>query len=134
MEQPAGLEKTTPPRTFVERRQRKVDPLSRALRYIALLIYPLLIINFFIFMGVASEDQKMVETVKQVGQVSAQRVSSWVHLNAFLPIMIAGLLIGIVGIVIDSRRSRRRSDYSRKNQLGFIILSVIGLVLYLIFR
>ena len=117
----------------MDRRQRKPDVWARVLRYLALLIYPVLIINLFIFAAIASEEQK-AGMAQQKGWIAAQDVSSWVSLNAFLPIMLAGALIGIVGLFLSRKRARRRYDYKFQNQLILIVLSVVGLVAYLSIR
>ena len=138
----------------VERRQRKPDVWSRVLRGFTLLIYPVLIINLFIFATVANEAQKQ-QVVNQASQMrpvaeppamqdyhrrqdsaaarlAMQNLSGWVNLYAFLPVMIAGLLVGAVGLVLSRKRARRRYDYKFQNQLILIILSVVGLVIYLV--
>jgi hypothetical protein len=149
MDSTAGLDKTTQPLPFVERRQRKPDLWSRALRGITLLVYPVLIINLFIFAMVAGEAQKQQVVNENIQQNSAlapalamqnsaatqlamQNLSGWVNLHAFLPVMIGGLLISFVGLFLSRKRARRRYDYKFQNQLILIILSVFGLVAYLV--
>lgn len=134
----------------VDRRQRRQDPWRKVLNWLAYVVYPLLIFNVFLFMAVASEDQKgamaarmeekrVESSTVQIpqtasGHTAAQGVSEWVHLNAFLPVMVAGVGIGIIGIVLDRKRSRRRSDYSLMTPLVLVILSVAGLFVYFIVR
>lgn len=112
-----------------DRRQRKPDIWSRVLRYVALFVYPILILNLFIFAAIASEEQK-AGMAQQKGWIAAQDVSSWVSLNAFLPIMVAGALIGIAGLILSRKRARRRYDYKFQNQLILVMLSVGGLFVY----
>jgi hypothetical protein len=133
MNQQAEPINETKPRTFTERRHRKPDVWSRVLRYTALLVYPLLAINLFTFMGVASEDQK-VTAVQEMGETSVQQISSWVHFNAFLPVMLIGIVIAVMGLILDQRRSRRRTDYSRKNQMWLLVVSLAGLIVYFLIR
>ena len=141
---------TPAPRQFSERRQRKPDPWRRTLNYLTYLIYPLLLINVLVFMGLAGESQKTAAATRmeqaaadsesqtvQIPQKSAaaesttpQRVSGWVHMNAFLPLMVVGLGIGGVGIVLDRKRARRRSDYSLMTPLFLIVLSALGMVIF----
>jgi hypothetical protein len=124
----------------VDRRQRKQDPWRKVLNWLAYVVYPLLIINVFIFMAVAGEDQKgavaakMEQTAEQMGHTVTQGVSSWVHLNAFLPIMILGVGIGAIGIVLDRKRARRRSDYSLMTPMVLTVLSVVGMLIYFFAR
>ena len=115
----------------VERRQRKPDVWSRVLRYVTLLVYPILIVNLLIFLSVAGEEQKQA-IAGQMGATSIQRVSGWVSLHAFLPIMLAGLGVGLVGLFLSRKRARRRYDYKFQNQLILILLSVVGLFIYLV--
>jgi hypothetical protein len=117
----------------MDRRQRKPDVWSRVLRYVTLFVYPILIINLFIFAAIASEEQK-AGMAQQKGWIAAQDVSNWVSLNAFLPIMLAGALIGMVGLFLSRKRARRRYDYKFQNQLILIVLSAAGLVAYLLVR
>ncbi len=140
-----------PPREQ-ERRRRRPDPWRILLNYLAYLVYPLLIINVLIFVGVASEDQK-ASAATQIGKAAgieaptppeenaeegraspAQSVGKWVQLYAFMPVMLAGIAIGIVGIVIDRKRSRRRSDSSLMTPLVLTVVSVVGLLIYFIVR
>ena len=138
----------------IDRRRRKRDPLRILLSALAFVVYPLLLANIFIFMAVAGEDRKaavaseMSQTAEQTDAIAAQikqtapaaapataqSVSSWVHLHAFLPIMVAGLGIGGAGIVLDRKRARRRSDSSLVTPLVLTMMSVIGLFIYFIVR
>ena len=137
-----------------DRRQRKPDPWRKVLTALAYVVYPLLLINVLIFMSVASEDQKAsmsskigqkamatepaVVQIKQTATVApestAQKVSGGVYLYAFMPLMITGVVIGLVGIVIDRKRARRRSDSSLLTPLVLIVLSVVGLFIYFVVR
>ncbi len=135
----------------VDRRRRKQDPWRKVLNLLAYVVYPLLIINVFIFMAVAGEDQKGAQAMKMEQTVGAaveegvyipqkpvagstQNVSSWVHLHAFLPIMVVGIGIGVLGIVLDRKRARRRTDSSLMTPLVLVVLSVTGLLIYFVVR
>lgn len=136
----------------MDRRQRKQDPWRTVLNWLAYVVYPLLLINLFIFMAVASEDQKAHMATQMEGKrvesptvqirqepvrtatTSTQRISGWVQLNAFLPIMAAGVLIGGVGIVIDRKRARRRTDFSLMTPLVLAVVSVVGLLIFFVVR
>ena len=146
------MNRAKPPREF-ERRRRRQDSWRIVLNYLAYLVYPLLLINVLIFVGVASEDQKASAATK-IGQAAgfdpavapeeagiggespsaAQSVSGWVQVYAFMPIMLAGIVMGVAGIVIDRKRARRRSDSSLMTPLVLTILSVVGLLIYFIAR
>ncbi len=116
----------------VERRKRKPDVWSRVLRYLALLVYPVVILNLFIFMSVSGEQQKALMMGK-IGPSAAEQVSTWVKIYAFLPIMAGGLVIGVTGLFLSRKRTRRRYDYKFQNQLILVVLSVVGLFIYLFF-
>jgi uncharacterized membrane protein HdeD (DUF308 family) len=130
-----------------DRRQRKPDVWSRVMRGVALLVYPVLIVNLFIFATVAGEAQKrqvvneasrkdwapvpLSTQNTQMARLAMQNLCGWVNLYAFLPVMTVGLLIGIGGIILSRKRARRRYDYKFQNQLILVVLSVVGLVVYL---
>ena len=147
MSEPATENRSGPYPGGSNRRQRRPDPWRRALNYTAYVVYPLLIVNFFLFMAVASEDQKstmagrMARSASLEGTAEAQpeetatqRVSGWVQLYAFLPIMIVGVGIGAAGIVLDRKRARRRSDSSLMTPLVLIMMSVLGMFIYFLVR
>ncbi|MGD9781024.1 MAG: hypothetical protein AB7V14_02595 [Kiritimatiellia bacterium] len=116
-----------------DRRQRKPDVWAQVFRWVTLLVYPLLVVFFFIFFGVASADHNQELAVK-IGGEAVQRGGSNVDLYTVLPLLGAGALIGVVGIVLGRKRARRRSDYNYKTQLMLVILSVVGLVLFFLLR
>ncbi len=114
-----------------ERRGGRDDFMVRVLRVAGLLTYPLLFINVVIFYMVTGMDRGAeLEFVPS----TMERISSWVYLNTFMPVMATGLIIGIVGIILSTRRSRRSSDLNFKYPMLFTILSVIGLLVYFWFR
>ena len=115
----------------MDRRKRKPDAWLRVLRYVTVLVYPILIINFLIFLALTGEEQKQA-IAGQMGSASVQRVSAWVNLHAFLPIMLAGLAVSAAGLFLSRKRARRRYDYKFQNQLILIVLSVCGLFIYLL--
>jgi hypothetical protein len=130
METPAGQNPPAPQNPGEDRRHRKEDGWSRALRLIALATYPLLILNLFILVGVASRDRTAIVVSQYPGQPSPQLTSSEVYLHAYLPIMAVGMLVGVVGILLDRIRTRRRRDRKYKSQLLCILLSVVGVALF----
>ena len=138
----------------IDRRRRKQDPLRIVLSCLAYVVYPLLLINGFIFMAIAGEEQKSSVATEisqrgaQIGGVTApiqpaaadsaqtatHKVGRWVQVYAFLPIMAAGVVLGGAGIVLDRMRARRRSDSSLMTPLVLTLLSVVGLFVYFIVR
>lgn len=153
MSQPVVERRSGRPPDGVDRRQRKQDPWRKALNWLAFVVYPLLILNVFIFMGIAGEYQKnaaasqyqarMEQTEEGVAYIpqqspadttATQAVSGWVHLHAFLPIMGVGIVIGGAGIVLDRKRARRRSDASLLTPLVLTMVSVLGILIYFMVR
>ena len=51
-----------------------------------------------------------------------------------LPLLLAGVLIGVVGLVLSRKRARRRFDYNYQTQLLLVILSVGGLAVFFFLR
>ena len=131
MNEPVAAAKPTAGYTpGMDRRKRKPDVWSRVLRYLALLVYPIVIFNLFVFMTVAGEQQK-ASMMDKMGLTATERVSSWVQVYAFTPIMVGGLLIGLTGLFLSRKRTRRRYDYKFQNQLLLVVMSAIGLFIYL---
>lgn len=116
-----------------DRRKRKPDIWSRVLRYVALLVYPILIINFFFFAAIASEEQK-AGMARQKGWVAAQDVGTWLSSTAFIPVMVAGAVISLAGLFLSRKRARRRYDYKFQNQLILVVLSAAGLLIYFLLK
>lgn len=129
MSERVGNERPAPRAPGMDRRRRKPDVWSRVLRFVALLVYPVLIMNLCIFLSVAGEKQQQ-EVVGKMGSVTVQSVSRWVNLHAFLPVMAAGLAVGGGGLILSRKRARRRNDYKFQNQMILTVLSVGGLFIY----
>mgnify|MGYP003591127724 CR=1 FL=1 len=134
MEQPAGQPQQVPYRPGMpDRRNRKPDAWARIFRWVTLLVYPLLVVFFFIFFGEASKDYNQTQAMK-VGAPAPAVHGGNVDLYTVLPLLSAGALIGVIGIVLSRKRARRRSDYNYKTQLILVILSVVGLVAFFLLR
>jgi hypothetical protein len=118
------------PRPGEDRRHVKEDVWSRALRYLAMATYPLLILNLLGFLSVASQDRNLHVAAAFPGQPPPQLTSSEVYLQAYLPLMAAGMLVGIVGILLNRIRTRRRRDRKYASQLLCILMSAIGVALF----
>lgn len=90
----------------------------------------LLIINVLIFLGIASADYSRDVAGQIKGWVAAPTGGPAVYLRPFLPVMAVGFAVGVAGILIHCKRTRRRRDRSYKGQLACILVSVLGLFLY----
>ena len=117
-----------------DRRQRKPDIWARIFRYVILLVYPVLVVFLFIFLGVASVDRDRSLSKEMFGPDAWAQVNSQVDLYTLLPLLTAGLLIGVVGLILSHKRGRRRTDYHYQSQLILVILSVGGLAVFFLLR
>lgn len=117
-----------------DRRKRKPDLWALVFRWVTLLVYPLLIVFFFIFFGVASADHNQELAVKIGGGAVQPSSASNMRLYTLLPLLVAGALIGATGLVLSRLRARRRSDYNYQTQLILVILSVGGLIVFFLLR
>ena len=129
MDAPAGQAQQVPYRPGMpDRRTRKPDAWAVAFRWLSLLVYPVLIVCVFTFVAVADLQQRSA-MAQQMGQEPAAQ-SAGIGLKTLLPLLLAGLAIGIGGMVLSKFRARRRSDYNYQTQLLLIILSVGGLLVF----
>ena len=115
-----------------ERRHTREDGWARALRYLVMATYVLMIINVFVFIGVAGEDYSRTVAEKVTGPAPAPGPGHAGYLRAYVPIMLAGLVVGRVGALIHRKRTRRRRDRHYGGQLMCVFVSIIGLALYFI--
>ena len=133
MDAPAGQAQQVPYRPGMpDRRKRKPDAWAVAFRWLSLLVYPVLIVCVFTFVAVADLQQRSA-MAQQMGQEPAAQ-SAGIGLKTLLPLLLAGLAIGIGGMVLSKFRARRRSDYNYQTQLLLIILSVGGLLVFFALR
>lgn len=119
-------------RPFEERRQTREDGWARALRYIMMATYVLMIINVFIFIGVAGEDYNRTVAERFTGPSAASNPGHAGYLNSYVPIMSAGMFVGVIGALIHRKRTRRRRDRHYGGQLLCVFVSIVGLALYFV--
>ncbi|NCA81978.1 MAG: hypothetical protein EOM72_04460 [Opitutae bacterium] len=115
-----------------DRRRRKPDAWARVFRYLTVLVYPLLIIYFLVIVSLGDSLQRSKVT-QNIDAVSTEAVRSGGG-HAILPIMVAGVAVGAIGLILSFKRARRRSDYNYQTQLFLTLLSAGGLVVYFLFR
>ena len=82
----------------------------------------------------ASADHNQELAAKIGGEAVQASSASSLQLYTILPLLVAGMLIGAVGLALSRLRARRRSDYNYKTQLILVILSVGGLVAFFLLR
>ena len=117
------------------RRQRKPDVWARVFRYLTVLVYPLLILCILIFVGFGNADRDRALTAKLGGAAAAEAAGGGRgDLFAVLPILVLGALVGGVGLALNGKRARRRSDYNYRTQLVLTMLSVGGLLVFFLLR
>lgn len=112
-----------------DRRSRKPDLWARVFRYVTLLVYPLLLICVLISLALVNVEQRK-SVLNQMDQTVATEEVASLDLSPLVPILLAGLVIGIVGLGLSRIRARRRSDYNFRTQLILILLSAGGLLFY----
>lgn len=117
------------PTVFHDRRSRKPDLWARVFRYVALLVYPLLLICVLAALALVNTEQRKSVQEKMDQTVATEEVAS-LDLSPLVPILLAGLVIGVAGLALSRFRARRRSDYNYRTQLSLVLLSAAGLLLY----
>ncbi len=135
MEPIPGQSQQTPYRPGMpDRRQRKPDVWARVFRWITLLVYPLLLVVVLVLLTLADSQSRKNQLEKIDQAVAATDTVGGLNLSPLVPILIAGLAIGVVGLALSRVRARRRHDYNYKTQLVLIILSAGGLLIYFILQ
>ena len=132
MDQAGGIGQPAQNKPFVDRRQTKPDVWARIFRYLTVLVYPLLILYVLIIVELGDTFEQS-SVAKQI-HLSSPATTRQIGLNALLPIMIAGVVIGAIGLVLSFKRARRRSDYNYQTQMFLTIVSAGGLVIYFLLR
>lgn len=154
MEPSNGLNNVAAERPPENRRHRKEDGWARALRYLVNATYVLLLINLLIFVGIASaqysqQNKAQIASAAEQGQdASAASIvqnplpaeqappdpaARSDYFKVYFPVLGVGLAVGVAGMLIHRKRTRRRSDRNYRGQLLCIVLSVVGLLLYFVF-
>lgn len=110
-------------------RRKGPDLWSRSLRYLALVGWLLLVSALFIFDYAKPKVETFFERVydirlHQQWDMDLARYILW--------LMILGLLLSVVGLVINARRIRRRTDQWRLSLIFLGIISLAGMVLYFV--
>jgi hypothetical protein len=109
-------------------RRKGPDPWTRSLRYLALVGWLLLASAFFILDYAKPKVETFFERVydirlHQQWDMDLARYILW--------LMVLGLLLSIVGLVINAKRNRRRTDQWRLSLIFLGIISLSGMFLYL---
>lgn len=135
MESPTGQPQQSPYRPGMpDRRRRKPDVWARVFRWITWLVYPLLLVVVLVFLTLADAHSRKNQLAQIDRAVAAADVGGDLNLSPLVPILIAGLAVGVVGLALSRVRARRRHDYNYKTQLVLIVLSAGGLLIYFILQ
>ena len=119
---------TSQPLPHASRRHRRRDPLLLALRWLSLVGWLALLAALFVL----AEARPPVETFFERWYGLRLR-SSWnLDLARYIfYLMLLGLGTSLTGLVINSRRLRRRGDEWRVSLILVAIISLLGLIRYL---
>jgi len=109
-------------------RRKGPDLWSRSLRYLALFGWLLLISALFILDRAKPKIETFFERVydiqlRQQWDMDLARYIWW--------LMVLGLLISVVGLVINANRKRRQTDQWRLSLIFLGLISLSGILLYL---
>lgn len=108
-------------------RRKGPDLWTRSLRYLALAGWTLLIAAFVIL----DRAKPQVETFfERVYDIRLHQQWDMELARYLLWLMVLGLLLSIVGLVINARRNRRRTDQWRISLILLGIISIAGIFLY----
>jgi len=110
-------------------RRNGPDPWTRSLRYLALAGWLFLVSAFFILDYAKPKVETFFERVydihlHQQWDMDLARYILW--------LMFLGLFLSIVGLVINAKRKRRRTDQWRLSLIFLGIISVAGIALYFV--
>ncbi|OEU60731.1 MAG: hypothetical protein BA870_09545 [Desulfuromonadales bacterium C00003094] len=108
-------------------RRKGPDLWSRSLRYLALFGWLLLVSAFFVL----DYAKPKVETFfERVYDIRLHQQWDMDLAKYILWLMVLGLLLSVVGLVINAKRNRRRTDQWRLSLIFLGIISLAGIFLY----
>lgn len=110
-------------------RRKGPDFWTRSLRYLGLVGWTLLIAALVVL----DQAKPQVETFfERVYDIRLQQQWDMDLARYLLWLMVLGLLLSVSGLVINSRRKRRRTDQWRLSLIFLGLISLTGMVLYYI--
>jgi len=105
-----------------EDRRRGPDVWARSLRYLALVGWAVLIACFFVF----GRAKPQVETfIDRYYEIHVRQYWDMAWVRPLLWLLVAGLVVGLSGLVVNSCRHRRRTDAWR---ISLVVLAGTCLV------
>ncbi len=115
-----------------ENRRRGPDTLSKSIRIVAIIGW-LFLLSAMVFIDLAKP--KYVTVFEQRNGAVADKNIGWdmEMARAIFLLQVGGFVFGTYGFVMNMKRSRRKSDRYRINLLVLAIISLFGMVYYLLF-
>lgn len=121
---------------FVERR-RGHDRLLRIMSWSGIAGWAIMLVVMAVFDRAKPDDRNFIpnERILEQAGVPYHLRTTWnQHLVTYIfYLLIAGLVLGITGLAVNSRRHRRRDDHYRIHLLLLTGISAAGILYHLIF-
>lgn len=118
---------------FVERR-RGQDRLLRIMSGLGIVGWASLLVVMLVMDRAKPDDPTFIPHVQMTG-VPYHLRTTWDQglLTAIFYLLSVGLVLGIIGLIVNARRHRRRDDYYRIHLVLLTALSAIGVLYHLVF-
>jgi hypothetical protein len=119
---------------FVERRRGGKDRLLRIMGGLGLVGWASLLVALIVFNRAKPDDPTFIPTFERSG-IPYHLQTTWDQdlVTAIFYLLSAGLVLGIIGLVVNSQRHQRRDDHYRIHLVLLTAISAIGVLYYLIF-
>lgn len=107
-------------------RRRGPDLWARSLRYLALVGWAVLVVSFFVFGRAKPQTETFIDRYYAI-RLRLYWDMAWVR--PLLWLLIAGLVVGLLGLVVNSCRHRRRADEWRISLVllsGFCLIGILS--------
>ena len=111
-------------------RRKGPDPLTKSLRWIAVLSWMIMFIILIILAIAKPDDVTFFD--RQFG-VTRNTSANLSLIRTIFYLMIFGFLLSLIGLIINLRRLRRRDDEYRISLILISIISFLGIIIYLLF-
>ncbi len=109
-------------------RRRGPDPWTKALRWLGIFGWFVMIVALYILDRAKPEEENMFT---KAAKVSVRKTWNPELINYLFYLMIFGLCISMIGIVINSRRHHRKDDRFKYILIILGIISSFGIIKYL---
>ncbi len=120
---------------FVERRRGR-DLLLRIISGLGIAGWASMLVAMIVFDRARPDDPTFIPNARIFDRngIPYHLQTAWDQdlLTSILYLLIAGLVLGIIGLAINARRRRRRDDYYRIHLVLLTAISAVGILYYLI--